>query len=189
MQGTVIESKCKTPPIGSGRRQHMASGYHYVTHSYDSAMLLLLWPHWLTYTHKDDSSSVLMVIEGGGIFFGALQNPWPNILVLDVLEVLDALAAPILEELAALHWETVNQVRTATKISRSALGQVDPPAVFGGTAANLPHLLSSKDLSKPALLDDERHFCLSSQTAAFPCFLLVFDRARAASLTHALVAA
>ena len=100
MQGTVIESKCKTPPIGSGRRQHMASGYHYVTHSYDSAMVLLLWPHWLS----------------------------------------------------------------------------------GGTAANLPHLLSSQELNKPALRDDERHFCLSLQAAEFPCLHLVFDRARPASL-------
>ena len=42
---------------------------------------------------KDDSSSGVVVSEGGGIFFGALQNPRPNILVLDVLEVLDAMAA------------------------------------------------------------------------------------------------
>ena len=102
MQGTVIESKCKTPPIGSGRRQHMASGYHYVTHSYDSAMLLLLWPHWLSHTYKDDSSGGVVVSERGGIFFGALQNPRPNFLVLDIFEVLDAMAPPMLEELAVL---------------------------------------------------------------------------------------
>ena len=91
----------------------------------------------------------MMVIEGGLVFFGALQNPCPNILVLDVLEVLDAMAALTLEELAALHWDTVNQVRTATEISRFALGQVDPTAALGGTAANLPHFLSSQDLVKP----------------------------------------
>ncbi len=34
-----------------------------------------------------------MVIEGVLVFFGAVQNPCPNILVLDVLEVLDAMAA------------------------------------------------------------------------------------------------
>ena len=69
----------------------------------------------------------------------------------------------ILEELAALHWETVNQVRAAANVSRFALGQVDPTAALGGTAANLPHFLSSQDLVKPKLSDDERHFCLSSQ--------------------------
>ena len=127
-----------------------------------------------------------MVIEGGVVFFGALQNPCPNILVLDVLEVLDAMAALMLEELAALHWETVNQVRTATEISRFALGQVDPTAALGGTAANLPHFLSSQDLVKPTLSDDERHFCISSQAAAFPSFLLVFDRARTATRTASL---
>jgi len=105
----------------------------------------------------------MMVIEGGGILFGALQNPCPNIIVLDVLEVLDAMPAFILEELAALHWETVNQVRAAANVSRFALGQVDPTAALGGTAANLPHFLSSQDLVKPKLSDDERHFCLSSQ--------------------------
>ena len=156
-------------------------------------LILLLWPHWLSHTHKDDSSSAMMVIEGVLVFFGAVQNPCPNILVLDVLEVLDAMAAPILEELAALHWETVNQVRTAAKISRFALGQVDPTAALCGTAANLPHFLSSQDLDKPTRFDDERHFCLSSQAAAFPSFLLVFDRtslaARPASLAHALAAA
>ena len=116
-------------------------------------LILLLWPHWLSHTHKDDSSSAMMVIEGGGIFFGALQNPCPNILVLDVLEVLDAMAAPILEELAALHWETVNQVRTAAKISRFALGQVDPTAALHRTGWNddlamrcsrISHLLPSR---------------------------------------------
>ena len=49
-------------------------------------------PLGLSHMHKDDSSSAMMVIERGGIFFGALQNPCPNILVLDVLEVLDAMA-------------------------------------------------------------------------------------------------
>ena len=63
-------------------------------------MLLLLWPHWLSHTYKDDSSSGVVVSEGGGTFFGALQNPHPNFLVLDVLEVLDAMAPPMLEELA-----------------------------------------------------------------------------------------
>ena len=92
-----------------------------------------------------------MVIEGVLVFFGAVQNPCPNILVLDVLEVLDAMAALMLEELAALHWDTVNQVRTATEISRFALGQVDPTAALGGTAANLPHFLSSRDLVKPTV--------------------------------------
>ena len=99
------------------------------------------------------------------------------------------MAALMLEELAALHWETVNQVRTATEISRFALGQVDPTAALDGTAANLPHFLSSQDPGKPALLDDERHFCLSSQAAAFPSFLLVFDRARTATRPPALATA
>ena len=134
-----------------------------------------------------------MVSERGGIFFGALQNPRPNILVLDVLEVLDAVAPPMLEELAVLDGETVNQVRAAVNVSGFALGQVDPAAALGGTAANLPHFLSSQDLGKPALPDDERHFCLSSQAAAFPCFHLAFDRAPTATLTatltHALAAA
>ena len=164
-------------------------------------MLLLLWPHWLSHTYKDDSSSGVVVSEGGGIFFGALQNPRPNFLVLDIFEVLDAMAPPMLEELAVLDGETVNQVRAAANVSGFALGQVDPAAALGGTAANLPHLLSSQDLGKPALPDDERHFCLSSQAAAFPCFHLVFDRARTAcfhlvfdrartaTLTHALAAA
>ena len=73
----------------------MASGYQCVSQ-------LLLWPHWLSHTYKDDSSSGVVVSEGGGIFFGALQNPRPNFLVLDVLEVLDAMAPPMLEELAVL---------------------------------------------------------------------------------------
>ena len=79
----------------NGRRQHMVSGYQCVSQ-------LLLWPHWLSHTYKDDSSSGVVVSEGGGIFFGALQNPRPNFLVLDVFEVLDAMAPPMLEELAVL---------------------------------------------------------------------------------------
>ena len=65
-------------------------------------MLLLLWPHWLSHTYKDDSSSGVVVSEGGDIFFGALQNPRPIFLVLDIFEVLDAMAPPMLEELAVL---------------------------------------------------------------------------------------
>ena len=134
-----------------------------------------------------------MIIEGGGVFSGTLENPCPNSLVFDVLEILHAMTAPMLEELATVHPETVNQVRIAAKTSRFALGQVDPAAALGGTAANLPHFLSSQDLGKPALPDDERHFCLSSQAAAFPCFHLAFDRAPTATLTatltHALAAA
>ena len=61
---------------------------------------LLLWPRWLS--HTDDSSSGVVVSEGGGIFFGALQNPRPNFLVLDIFEVLDAMPPPMLEELAVL---------------------------------------------------------------------------------------
>ena len=51
---------------------------------------------------KDDSSSGVVVSEGGDIFFGALQNPRPNFLVLDIFEVLDAMTPPMLEELAVL---------------------------------------------------------------------------------------
>ena len=51
---------------------------------------------------KDDSSSGVVVSEGVGVFFGALQNPRPNFLVLDIFEVLDAMAPPMLEELAVL---------------------------------------------------------------------------------------
>ena len=43
---------------------------------------------------KDDSSSGVVVSEGGGTFFGALQNPRPNFL--------DAMTPPMLEELAVL---------------------------------------------------------------------------------------
>ena len=57
---------------------------------------------WLSHTYKDDSSSGVVVSEGGDIFFGALQNPRPNFLVLDIFEVLDAMTPPMLEELAVL---------------------------------------------------------------------------------------
>ena len=56
----------------------------------------------VSHVHELDSSNGVVVSEGGVVFFGALQNPCPNILVLDVLEVLDAMAPPMLEELAVL---------------------------------------------------------------------------------------
>ena len=46
----------------------------------------------VSHAHELDSSNGVVVSEGGVVFFGALQNPCPNILVLDVLEVLDAMA-------------------------------------------------------------------------------------------------
>ena len=119
----------------------------------------------------------MMVIEGGVVFFGALQNPCPNILVLDVLEVLDAMAALMLEELAALHWDTVNQVRTATEISRFALGQVDPTAAFHRTGWNddlamrryrISHLL-------PSGQDLRAYLLMTSATARLPSTIRSHD--------------
>ena len=131
----------------------------------------------------------MMVTEMGCICAGPLQNPCPNVFVFNVFEVLDAVATPMLEELAALHPETINQVRTAAKSSRFALGQVDPAAALGGTAANLPHFLPSQDLGEPELLYDKCNFCLSPQAAALPRLVLFFDRASQASLTHPFAAA
>ena len=114
------------------------------------------------------------------VFFCALHNPCPNILVLDILELLDAMALPILAKLASLDLETINQVRAADNISRFAFSQMDPSAALGGTTANLPHFLSSQDLVKPKLFDDKRHLCLPSQATAFATRAasthLVFDR-------------
>ena len=91
------------------------------------------------------TSHRVVVSEGSVYFFGALQNPRPNILALDVLEVLDAVVPPMLEELAALDGETVNQLRAAANVSEFALGQVDPAAALGGTSAirNVPPGLRS----------------------------------------------
>ena len=78
------------------------------------------------------------------------------------------MAALMLEELAALHWDTVNQVRTATEISRFALGQVDPTAALHRTAYRLDELATSS--VQPRALRLHVQYSLFSSVVILACF-------------------
>lgn len=142
----------------------------------------------------------VIIIKQGSVFSGTLQNQCPNIFIIALFEILDAMKIQMLNEIVTLYSETLNQRPAATKTYWFAINQMDETTTLGIADANLPHFISRQKLIKPILLYDVRHIAFCGKSVWCPAYFLsskkktrqplrTGNRVLVANLAHALTAA
>ena len=100
----------------------------------------LLGTHWLPNRHKNDGSLLVRIIEGHIVWLSILQDPRPDVLIVDHLGIGQLMEAFVLHQCATVEPPTVNELSTPSQLARPAFGEMDESAALCGRAAYFPRL-------------------------------------------------